>query len=153
MTSKFVIRTLEPEDAPTLAMMLQSQPTTYLQYFIPFRFEEATVQGILQQANRDVYMGIFWQHELAGFFMLRGWDAGYDVPAYGVVIAHAFRGHGLGRLSLELSKTICRLRQVRRIMLKVHPDNLAAKYIYEMAGFMPTGVDPQNHNLIYRYDL
>jgi hypothetical protein len=30
-------------------------------------------------------MGIYWQAELR-FFMLRGWDEGFDVPAYGVLI-------------------------------------------------------------------
>ncbi|MBL8155080.1 MAG: GNAT family N-acetyltransferase, partial [Anaerolineae bacterium] len=90
---------------------------------------------------------------LAGFFMLRGWDAGYDVPAYGVTIAQAYSGLGLARLSLDLSKTICRLRQVKRLMLKVHPENTVAKRLYEQAGFVQTGIDPRNANLIYHFEF
>ncbi|MCA9909248.1 MAG: GNAT family N-acetyltransferase, partial [Anaerolineae bacterium] len=99
------------------------------------------------------YMGIFWRGRLAGFFMLRGWDSGYEIPAYGVTIDIEHRNMGLGRLSLETSKTIARLEGATQVMLKVHPDNAPARKVYEAAGFVQTGVDPKNANLIYHYSL
>ena len=37
----------------------------------------------------------------------------------------------------------------KRITLKVHPENVIAKYIYENFGFKEEGIDPKNSNLIY----
>lgn len=153
MPAALTVRPLTAEDAPALANMLQRQPQTYMQYFIPFAFDEATIAGLLERCQEDLYMGLFWENQLAGFFMLRGWDEGYTVPAYGVTIDEAFSGLGLARLTLGLSKTICRLRSASRLMLKVHPDNTVAKRLYEDAGFIQTGVDERNNNLIYHFDL
>jgi ribosomal protein S18 acetylase RimI-like enzyme len=98
-------------------------------------------------------MGIFWHEALSGFFMLRGWDQGYEIPAYGVTIDIEHRNLGLGRLSLETSKTIARLEGAKKIMLKVHPDNTPARKVYESAGFVQSGVDPKNDNLVYHFNL
>jgi RimJ/RimL family protein N-acetyltransferase len=144
---------LTSQDAETLASFLRAQTDAYMQYFIPFRFDEAVIRGLLETAKEDVYYGLFLGEALAGFFMLRGWDAGYDVPAYGVTIGESFQGLGLGRVTLDLAKAISRLRGAKRIMLKVHPANHAAKALYESAGFQQTGIDPKNDNLIYHYDL
>lgn len=133
--------------------MLTAQTPDYIQYFRPFDFDAETIRHFLAAARNDVYMGFFVDDELAGFFMLRGWDSGYAIPAYGVTIAQAFAGMGLATLSLDTSKSLCRLRGVQRLMLKVHPDNLTAKRLYEKAGFIQTGEDPHNANLIYHFDF
>ena len=153
MPQLLTVRPLEAEDGPALAAMLRSQPADYMRYFTPFNFDEATTTALLSNRRQDVYVGMYWDRQLVGFFMLRGWDEGYDVPAYGVVIDRNFRGYGLARLSVEMSKTICRLRRTRRMMLKVHPGNRVAKRIYEEAGFVQTGIDVRNNNLVYHYDL
>ena len=146
-------RPLRPDDAPALAALLAAQPEPYLRYFTPFRFDELTVAELLTRASHDLYMGLFWDGVLVAFFMLRGWDEGYAIPAYGVMVDHHYSGRGLGRLTLEMSKTICRLRDVQRLMLKVHPENLPAKRLYESVGFCQTGVDSKNGNLIYHFDF
>jgi RimJ/RimL family protein N-acetyltransferase len=133
--------------------MLTSQPPESMRYFTPFSFDEQTISQILSSARQDVYMGLFWEEKLVAFFMLRGWDSGYDVPAYGVTVDCRYSGFGLGRLTLEMSKTICRLRNVQKLMLKVYPENTPAKHLYETAGFIQTGVDPHNNNLIYHYNF
>lgn len=133
--------------------MLAEQPAEYMRYFTPFAFDRATVGRLLAETVRDVYLGVFCDGELAAFCMLRGWDEGYDVPSYGVIVSERFRGRGLGALTIELSKTVCRLRGARRLMLKVHPDNAAARGLYERAGFRQTGVDARNDNLVMHYDF
>lgn len=148
-----VCRPLTQQDAHLLTTMLSAQPHQYMRYFTPFHFDEQTVIEILSNARQDVYVGIFWEQRLVAFFMLRGWDSGYDIPSYGVTVDHQYKGFGLGRLTLEMSKTICRLRGARRLMLKVYPENTPAKHLYESAGFIQTGIDPQNNNLIYHFDF
>lgn len=149
----FVLRPLTGDDAPALAALLSAQPADYMQYFIPFAFDEAAIRPLLSAARADVYMGVYWQDQLAGFFMLRGWDAGYSIPAYGVTIGQAFRGMGLGRVTLETAKAISRLKGASTLMLKVHPDNAPAKHLYESAGFVQVDHDPRNGNLVYHFAL
>jgi RimJ/RimL family protein N-acetyltransferase len=96
-------------------------------------------------------MGMYWQDRLIGFFMLRGWNSGYEIPAYGVLVDEKYSGYGLTRLSLKLAKSICKLRHVPRIMLKVNADNTIAKRLFEESGFTQTGVDAQTGNLIYHF--
>jgi RimJ/RimL family protein N-acetyltransferase len=153
MNTGMILRPLVPEDAVALADMLSGQPADYMRYFAPFHFDRDTITDMLRKAHRDVYMGIFWNDKLAGFFMLRGWDQGYEIPAYGVTIDHQHRNLGLAKLSLEMSKTISRLNGAQKLMLKVHPDNAAAKHVYEDAGFVQTGIDAKNDNLIYHVEL
>jgi RimJ/RimL family protein N-acetyltransferase len=147
------VRPLTPVDAPLFSTMLLAQPPEYIQHFRPFDFDVETLRHLLAAVRNDVYMGLFVDDVLAGFFMLRGWDSGYAIPAYGVTIAQDFAGIGLATLSLDTSKTLCRLRGVKRLMLKVHPDNLSAKRLYEKAGFVQTGIDSHNANLIYHFDF
>jgi RimJ/RimL family protein N-acetyltransferase len=86
-------------------------------------------------AKRDRYWGIRWGKNLAGFFMLRGFDEGYERPSFGVFIVEAFSHYGLGKLALYYSLSWCRLNKIKAVMLKVHPDNIYARRIYEEAGF------------------
>ncbi|MBX3081082.1 MAG: GNAT family N-acetyltransferase [Anaerolineae bacterium] len=148
-----VVRPLTVNDAPAWSALLTAQPPDYMRYFIPFQFDAATLTAILSTAHHDLYMGLWWGEVLIGFFMLRGWDQGYAIPAYGVTIDQRFRNRGLGRLTLELSRSICKLRGAKRLMLKVHPDNAAAKQLYESFGFVQTSVDAKNNNLVYHLDL
>jgi RimJ/RimL family protein N-acetyltransferase len=148
-----VVRPLAVADAAAWSALLAGQPTEYMQYFIPFQFDQAPLTEILTNAKHDLYMGLWWGESLIGFFMLRGWDHGYDIPAYGVTIDQRFRNRGLGRLTLELSRSICKLRNAKRLMLKVHPLNTAAKQLYESFGFVYTSDDAKNGNLVYHLDL
>ncbi len=86
MKTALIVRSLEVEDTPALSAMLRAQSQTYTRFFNPFKFDPETIASLLAKRNRDVFTGIYWQAGLAGFFMLRGWDAGFDVPAYGVLI-------------------------------------------------------------------
>lgn len=102
---------------------------------------------------KDHYWGIYAANELAGIFMLRGFDEGFEIPSYGVLIAKEFSGRGLSRLSLQYSIAFCKLNNIKTIMLKVHPDNIIAKNIYENFGFEKVGTDKKNDNYIYNKKL
>ena len=114
-------------------------------------------RGYEDIAEEDIvrfqWYGLYHDKPKIGFFMLRGWDQGYSVPAYGVTIDQRFRNRGLGRLTLELSRSICKLRGAAQLMLKVHPQNAAAKQLYESFGFVRTSIDHKNDNLVYHLDL
>lgn len=153
MPDGYKIIPLEAKDAPRLSAMLRSQSPDYVRFFTPFSFDESALVDILVHRRQDIFMGIYWQDELAGFFMLRGWDEGYEAPSYGVLIDERYSGYGLTRLSLKMVKSICKLRGAPRIMLKVHPENTVAKSLFEEARFVQSGVDAASGHLVYHFDL
>jgi GNAT superfamily N-acetyltransferase len=148
-----VIRPLEPDDAPDLTTLLAGQPSDYVQHFHPFHFDLEVVSTLLRDRQRDCYMGLWVSGKLVGFFMLRGFDEGYAVPSFGVLVDQAWRGRGLGRLALQVSETMCRVLGAQTLMLKVHPSNTGARALYESEGFVQTSVDPTHGHLVYHLEL
>lgn len=147
------IKRLNINHAKELANLLQGSDKEYSKYFIPFTFDFETISEILSKAKNDQVYGIYVEQNLAGFYMLRGFDEGYSIPSYGVWISEEYSNLGLSTFTLQHAITFCKLNSIKKLMLKVHPENLAAKHIYEKYGFKQTGVDPKIHHLIYHKDL
>jgi len=153
LQNDFTVRPLDVDDASNLSSLLLAQSPAYVRFFTPFDFQHPSIVRLLAGQGKDIFMGMYWDDRLAGFFMLRGWNEGYEIPSYGVLVDERFSGYGLTRLSLKLAKSICKLRRVPGIMLKVNPDNKIAKRLFEEAAFVQTGVDAQTGNLIYHFDI
>lgn len=134
-----LITKLEPTDAEALSRLLSAETGSYLKYFRAFQFSHAAIQAILGEAARDQYWGIHINSELAGMFMLRGLDEGYEVPSYGVYISSPYSGRGLSRLTLDFATSWSLLNDISKMMLSVHADNLPARRVYESSGFIKTG--------------
>jgi RimJ/RimL family protein N-acetyltransferase len=152
-TDDLTIRPLNSEDASDLSSLLLAQTPAYVRFFTPFNFDLPSVANLLVEQGADVFMGMYRQDRLIGFFMLRGWNSGYEIPAYGVLIDEKYSNYGLTRLSLKLAKSICKLRRAPRIMLKVNAGNIIAKRLFEESGFTQTGVEAETGNLIYHFDF
>lgn len=153
ITQKFTrgarIKKLRPDDALELSCLLNSAPPEYSKYFTPFSFDFKTISTLLKKAKLDWYFGVRIGWRLAGFYMLRGFDQGYDIPSYGVWISPHYCRKGLAKRSLTHAFALCRLHRINKLMLKVHPDNTLAKKFYEKNGFVVCKTDPKNKNLIY----
>ena len=147
------IRSLTTDDAPQVSAMLRSQQSEYARFFHPFGFDELTVSRVLSESRSDVYTGVFLRGQLVVFFMLRGWDEGFEIPAFGILVDEKHRGRGLEMLSLETAKVICKLRGAPRMMLKMHPENISAKGVARKIGFFHVGEEVGSGNLIYHCDL
>jgi len=147
------ISPLSVEDAEDLTGLLISSRKKYSEHFIPFPFELQTIKSILSSKQKDRYFGLWFDGKLVGFYMLRGFDQGYQIPSYGVWIAEDYSGKGLSKLTLQHAFTFCRLNKIPKLMLKVAPDNLAAKNIYESFGFKFSEVDNKIGHLIYFKEL
>lgn len=130
-----LVSRLSPADTTTLSMLLTSDENEYRQYFIPFASDIKSLEERLDSVREDRYWGMWFESTLAGFFMLRGFDEGYQRPSFGVYIARAYSGKGLSRLALDYSMSWCRMNHIGVMMLKVHPDNRYARITYENAGF------------------
>jgi hypothetical protein len=146
------IRDLRPEDAAALSSLLKAQPPEYARFFYAFGSDEREIAKLLRERRRDVYAGLYWRGEMVGVFMLRGWDAGFDVPSFGVLIDERQRGGDFMKLSLDAAKLICRLCGARALMAKIHPDNISPKGARRL-GFVQTGVEPETGNVVYHMEL
>jgi RimJ/RimL family protein N-acetyltransferase len=137
------------DQAQELTNLLEGSDKEYSQYFIPFSFNFETIYSLLLKAKKDQYYGIYIAKVLVGFYMLRGFDEGYETPSYGVWISKDFTSKGLSKLTLHHAITFCKTNNIKKIMLKVHPDNIIAKNIYEDFGFIYQGIDERIGHLIY----
>lgn len=147
------IKRINTNQANELSDLLLKSSKEYSQHFIPFEFDLDSVITAMSKANKDMFYGVFIDSEIVGFYMLRGWDAGYEVPSYGVWIAENYSSKGISKLTLTHAISICRINSIKRLMLKVHPENLVAKKIYEDFGFVYEGIDPRIGHLIYFKDI
>ena len=147
------IEPLSHTHIPALVALHGGSPPGYNAYFTPFAFDEPTLTQILAQRRADQYLALLWGDELAGISMLRGFDQGYSVPSYGVWVAHAYSGRGVARASLAHAVALCTALGCAELMLKVSPENLRARRIYERFGFVQTGDDARSGQLVLRLPL
>lgn len=145
------IENLTVRHADLLSKLLSGQSSEYGKFFHPFPFDRKSIKNRLSRTVRDYYWGIFSYDILMGYFMLRGWDEGYEIPSFGVLIDEAYRNRGLATLSLNFAIVVARYRCTKRIMLKVHPKNVVARSIYEKVGFKYSG--PTKEERLYFYDI
>lgn len=141
---------IQARDSLKLSAMLVAAPAAYSRFFIPFAFDAESVKSVLRKVRKDNFFVVMVNGDWAGFYMLRGFDSGYRVPAYGVWIAPKYKNCGLAALTLAHAFAICKLNGVERLMLKVHPQNVKALKLYERIGFIRTGIDPRNSNFVYQ---
>lgn len=152
-STDLAIRPLEGSDAEDVTELLSSQPADYLRFFYAFSSDPQALRATLQAKKRDVYAGVFWRKRLICVFTLRGWDEGYDVPAFGLVVAADQRGNAVVTGALEVAKIIARLSGSSRMMCKVHPQNRAATTAALRLGFVGGAEEPRTGNIVYHMDL
>jgi len=144
------IKELTPDHAPIFSEKLSKEGGDYLKYFIPFtEYSETFIKKILSEKKHDKYFGLFVKDEIVGFYMLRGFDSGYEIPSYGVWISSNYANKGLSKLTLYHAFSVCKLNNIKTLMLKVHPENTIAKKLYEKFGFVEVGIDEKIGHLIY----
>ena len=149
LSDDLIIKKLTAESAGEISLLLKNESPEYSRYFIPFTFELETIRQILNNLKKDSFWGIFINNKLVGFYMLRGFDEGYEIPSYGVWISKEYSGKGLSKLTLQHAISFCAINHIKKMMLKVHPQNSIAKRMYEKFGFKQSGTDPQNKHLVY----
>ena len=144
---------LTSDSASILSKKLLEESRDYIGHFIPFDFSESSIQNILSSKKADKFFGLFLNKELVGFYMLRGFDEGFETPSYGVWISSKYANKGLSTLTLYHAFAFCKLNGIKTLMLKVHPDNSIAKNLYEKFGFIQTGIDERIKHLIYHKSI
>lgn len=147
------IRPLVPTDADAVLLLLTGDSPRYRQHFEAFPGGRSEIDTTLAQSDNDAFLGIFLEGELGALIMLRGLDAGFAAPAFGVYVAERHAGRGLGTLALACAEAWCKLDGRAEIMLTVHPENAAARRLYEEQGFVASGERSEIGHLVYRKRL
>lgn len=107
--------------------------------FHPHDFSDASARHITGYGGRDIYLGLWGDEDLVGYGMLRGWDAGYDIPSLGIYLSPPVRGRGLARTLMSALHDRARQAGANHVRLKVYRDNIAAVLLYERLGYIFQG--------------
>jgi ribosomal protein S18 acetylase RimI-like enzyme len=141
-TARGAIRRLQAGDQEQLVLLFQAfaADERITRHFHPHPFDRETAWKIAHYSGSDVYLGFFWHEQLVGYAMLRGWDEGYEVPAFGVAVAPHHEGFGVGGELLRACVDEARSRGARKMMLRVYRDNERALRWYLSFGFEQCGI-------------
>ncbi len=137
-TGSMEVRPVRPGDARTLAVLFAATDTSY------FHPHDMTATGAMQIARLrglDLYL-IGWLGSVpVAYGMLRGWDEGYDVPSLGISVRDGYRRRGLGRAMMLTLHGQARARGATQIRLRVAPENLVARQLYDSLGYRVVGME------------
>jgi glycosyltransferase involved in cell wall biosynthesis/ribosomal protein S18 acetylase RimI-like enzyme len=138
-----VIREIESSHYEALsAFLVENNVPAVVRTFSPFPMNDETARRIALGSRRDRYYGAFVNDRIVGLSMLRGWDEGYTVPSFGVIVDHRFHHRGLGALLTESAIEEARRLGCERIRLSVFASNSAALHIYASKGFVEVQREP-----------
>lgn len=146
-------RKLKIEDAELLCTLINKDDKDYRKYFVAFKPEKKTIEKILKKSKNDLYIGVYVEDEMAGFYMLRGFDEGYEIPSYGVYISSRFSNKGLAALTLCHAISTCKFMRCKKLRLKVHKENTYAYKLYIKHNFIETGFDEKINNIIMHRNI
>lgn len=95
-------------------------------------------------------IAIEYQSEIVGILALAVEDI--QCWMFHLLIDKRHQGKGIGTMTVELLKTVVRDNwpQCNSIKITVHPDNLAAKKLYTLSGFVESG-EIENSEVVMEY--
>jgi Acetyltransferases len=131
-------RVVGPEDEDLLAEIFTDIDETFFRPH-PFSLDEA--RRIACEAGQDTYSLLVEDGRPVAYGVLRGWDEGYAVPSLGVAVRTSAQGRGLGRLMMAHLHAEAGRRGATVLRLRVHPDNVKARRLYESLGYAYAGED------------
>jgi ribosomal protein S18 acetylase RimI-like enzyme len=135
---RFNARPVSPEDVTALTELLAAIDTTH---FRPHPMTAAQAEQIARRGGKDVYLIGFVGDVPVAYGMLRGWDEGYVTASLGVAVRRDRQGQGFGRAMMEALHDAARRRGASSLRLRVHPDNVAARRLYDGLGYRAAGME------------
>lgn len=144
---RVTIRQLEPADAEALAAFYNELSTASKRTFRPL--DESTTRDICAKVAGDNTGKHPTKHDLLAIIddKIIGWSFLWtldaerpdDGPVFGLAIADAYHGHGLGSELMRQVIAWSDAHQLPQVILTVVQDNAIAQHIYEQQGFVRYG--------------
>jgi ribosomal protein S18 acetylase RimI-like enzyme len=141
-------RVVGPPDEQALATLFADVDVTF---FRPHPFTPEEAHRIATLGGWDVYALLFEQDVPVAYGMLRGWDEGYSTPSLGLAVRTSAQGRGCGRAMMNCLHAEARARGCDAVRLRVHPENVRARRLYESMGYEYQGED--RDELVMAIDL
>jgi ribosomal-protein-alanine N-acetyltransferase len=130
-------REIVPEDSAALArFMEENNVPAVVRTFNPFPMTAETARRIACAPRLDRYYGAFLDGRVVALSMLRGWDEGYSVPSFGIMVDHRLHGMGIGARVLDDTIGEAVRLGCRRVRLSVFAGNRRAVGLYLSRGFV-----------------
>jgi ribosomal protein S18 acetylase RimI-like enzyme len=129
-----LVAPLSPELAGPLGDMFEALGTDE-HHFHPHPLTREEAVRRCANGGGDVYASVLEEGRVVGYGMLRGWEAGYEVPSLGIAVHPAARGAGVAQTLMAHLHHAARARGAPRVRLKVYPDNEPARRLYERLGY------------------
>ena len=133
---KILIREVQASDYNKLKEFFKRNNTCEtIRHFHPFPLAAETAWQIACMPKKDRYDIALLEGKIVGMCMLRGWDEGFSVPSFGILVDRRFRGKGIGRLLTEHAIGEAKKLGCHQIRLSVYASNVRAYHLYTSLGF------------------
>ena len=103
--------------------------------FKPHPFTDEGVRQRIEYKGKDYYCLLVDESEVLGYGMLRGWDAGYDIPSLGIAVRPGLQGTGRGRSIMQHLHEEARRLGAKQVRLRVRKENEPAIRLYKEFGY------------------
>jgi ribosomal protein S18 acetylase RimI-like enzyme len=110
--------------------------------FDPFPLSAEQGRRIALDAGKDLFYLARDADGPVAFSMLRGFDAGYAVPSFGIFVDSRRHGEGIGRHLTEWTIEQARCHGASSVRLSVYASNTAARALYDSLGFVEREREP-----------
>lgn len=115
--------------------------------FTAFCLNNDTAYFIANKPHKDKFYVFSVDDQVVGFSMLRGWDEGFEVPSFGIIIDRNYIHKGFGKTVLQLTVEEARKYGCSKVRLSVYSTNVAARKMYQDYGFIEIeSLKPQKNN-------
>jgi len=104
-------------------------------WFHPHPLTREEAERLCAYDGDDVYAVLVDGTRVVAYGMVRGWDAGYEIPRLGIAVHRAERGQGVGRTLMERLHEEAQARGATQVRLTVYADNEPARRLYEELGY------------------
>ena len=142
-----LIRGLGPGDRDSLARFFYRNDVPEItDTFHPFPLTTATAEEIALSPGEDHYYGAFAEGRLIALSMLRGWNEGFEVPSFGIVVDSGWQRRGIGRKLTDFTLDRALWLGSERVRLSVYASNQNAHRMYVARGFQEVEREPVSRN-------
>ena len=134
---------MEPGDeASVAALFARCRDHEEMAFFDPFPLTSETARRLAREKRLDRYYVADASSDLVGLSMLRGWDEGYEVPSFGVMVDPAWHGQGVGSALSDFTIAAAAELGCDSIRLSVYGRNERASTMYLRRGFTAVSREP-----------
>jgi len=107
----------------------------YGKCFHPHPLTPSAARDIANYVGKDRYYIQVGNNSVLGYGMLRGWDAGHNVPSLGIAIHPSVHRKGLAKEFMKFLHEKASQMGATRIRLKVYDQNIPALRLYKLLGY------------------